>query len=799
MAQIDLMEAAEAAAVESAILWQVQTILEALLPTDELDAWLHGVGLAGAIGELKSEVERMETVINGVKGRAVGNKPLARSLARVKELMYDADDVDTWWMSSTIAGSSNRSKEEGIVGDGAEQVDASANTVVMLAPAIEPEGMVGDGDNRDGAEHVAASASTAGVPNNNAGKNRCKEWDYFHITPAVNGEPARAKCIDCGTQVAFSYGTSVLRKHRNSASCKKKRATIEEAPNCPRYCLTLKFCIASLFQYRIMLIWVWVSNIFDEVRVIMEILDVITLNSHEGSPRTKESYEGPKKFLLVLDDVNDSMDDSRWKDLLDALGSSCTKGNVIIVTARNLSIAQRLAYAFGDNNNKEHLDIGYQIAAKLKGNPLAAESAAEMLREQPTLGHWKNIIRDGVWESLQHRGSIMTTLKINYYLLSYQLQQCFLFCSIFPNGYLFHIDDLVYMWISSGFVKSIEVGQDYLNALVNSGFLQHVETKDSILHHQKYYVMCGIMHEFARLVSRAEFATMDGLECKEVLSTVRHFSILIDSVYHEDECGIILRNGKFEEKLKSIISLVRGLRTLILIGDYDSLFFRSFQTFVCSLVNCAHLRYLKLENKWSNEALPISLSNFYHLKVLDARRPVIIDGMSDHVSIRKLVLTKGACCACSPSWSACLQTIRLEDCKGWEILPSLERLSFLTKLKLRNMLRVTKLLIPSLKELVLIDMPKLERCFPNSVRDLNSSLRVLEIRRCLVLKAFPLFESCEKFEIEKSWLPNVSELTIHGCLHLMVSNPLPPSSRFCKLFIERVSALPKIIRRRIEN
>ncbi|CAD6271334.1 unnamed protein product [Miscanthus lutarioriparius] len=636
MAQIDLMEVAEATAVESAILWQVQTILEALLPTGELDAWLHGVGLAGAIGELKSEVERMETVINGVKGRAVGNKPLARSLARVKELMYDADDVDTWWMSSTLAGSSNRSKEvaaieqEGMVGDGAEQVDASANTVdtQVRTSGSHPRKLYGRDTEKDYIMRVIEAAKS----------------DIITLLPIVGivgvGKTALAKLVYNDRHV----------KHQ--------------------------------FEH----IWVWVSNIFDEVRVIIEILDVITLNSHEGSPRTKESYEGvsnytklqevlknhmacqPKKFLLVLDDVNDSMDDSRWKDLLDAL------------------VAQR---------------------------------------------------------------------------------QCFLFCSIFPNGYLFHIDDLVYMWISSGFVKSIEVGQDYLNALVNSGFLEHVETKDSILHHQKYYVMCGIMHEFARLVSRAEFATMDGLECKEVLSTVRHFSILIDSVYHEDECGIILHNGKFEEKLKSIISLVRGLRTLILIGDYDSLFFQSFQTFICSLVNCAHLRYLKLENKWSNEALPISLSNFYHLKVLDARQPVIIDGMSDHVSIRKLVLTKGACCACSPSWSACLQTIRLEDRKGWEILPSLERLSFLTKLKLRNMLRVTELLIPSLKELVLIDMPKLERCFPNSVRDLNSSLRVLEIRRCWVLKAFPLFESCEKFEIEKSWLPNVSELTIHGCLRLM--------------------------------
>jgi hypothetical protein len=86
------MEAAEATAVEAAILWLAQTIIETLQP-GKLDAWLHRVGLAGAIGELKSEVERMETVVNGVKGRAVGNKPLVRSLARVKELVYDADDV----------------------------------------------------------------------------------------------------------------------------------------------------------------------------------------------------------------------------------------------------------------------------------------------------------------------------------------------------------------------------------------------------------------------------------------------------------------------------------------------------------------------------------------------------------------------------------------------------------------------------------------------------------------------------------------------------------------------------------
>jgi len=74
----------------------------------------------------------------------------------------------------------------------------------MLAPAIEPEGMVGDG-----AEHADPSASTADISVNNGRKNRSKERDYFHITPAVNGQPGRAKCIDCGTQVIFSHGTSV--------------------------------------------------------------------------------------------------------------------------------------------------------------------------------------------------------------------------------------------------------------------------------------------------------------------------------------------------------------------------------------------------------------------------------------------------------------------------------------------------------------------------------------------------------------------------------------------------------------
>ncbi|KXG22479.1 hypothetical protein SORBI_3009G220800 [Sorghum bicolor] len=204
------------------------------------------------------------------------------------------------------------------------------------------------------------------------------------------------------------------------------------------------------------------------------------------------------------------------------------------------------------------------------------------------------------------------------------------------------------------------------------------------------------------------------------------------------------------------------------------------------------LDYCRLQQQVQG-VLPISLSKYYHLEVLDVGQPVIVDGTSDLVNMRNLILSKGACGVSSPAWFSCLQTIHLEDHEGWEILPSLERLSHLTKLKLRNLPNVTEMSIPSLEELVLIDMRKLDRCLSNSVRDLNSSLRVLEIRACWVLKAFPLFESYEKFGIgQKSWLPNISELTIHECPHLVLSNPLPPSSSLCKLSIRDVSTLPTI-------
>uniref|UniRef100_A0A0A8YEA6 NB-ARC domain-containing protein n=1 Tax=Arundo donax TaxID=35708 RepID=A0A0A8YEA6_ARUDO len=110
-------------------------------------------------------------------------------------------------------------------------------------------------------------------------------------------------------------------------------------------------------------IWVWVSENFDEVILTKEMLDFVSEESHENFPEENESFQKKerhermgsyaklqemlkghmkyrsKRFLLILDDVWDSMDNYRWNKLLAPLKSSHTKGNVIVVTTRNLSVA----------------------------------------------------------------------------------------------------------------------------------------------------------------------------------------------------------------------------------------------------------------------------------------------------------------------------------------------------------------------------------------------------------------------------------------------------------------------------
>jgi hypothetical protein len=176
----------------------------------------------------------------------------------------------------------------------------------------------------------------------------------------------------------------------------------------------------------------------------------------------------------------------------------------------------------------------------------------------------------------------------------------------------------------------------------------------------------------------------------------------------------------------------------------------------------------------------------------------VLEGLEPHMNLKHLQIS-GYNGATSPTWLASnisvtsLQTLHLDGCRGWRILPSLESLPFIRKLKLRKMQEVTEVLVPLLEELVLIRMPKLLRCSSTSVEGLNSILRALQIEKCEALKEFDLFENGDKFKIEqRPWLPGLRKLILRDCPRMKVLNPLPPSTISCELHISGVSILPSM-------
>ncbi|VAH52018.1 unnamed protein product [Triticum turgidum subsp. durum] len=118
----------------------------------------------------------------------------------------------------------------------------------------------------------------------------------------------------------------------------------------------------------------------------------------------------------------------------------------------------------------------------------------------------------------------------------------------------------------------------------------------------------------------------------------------------------------------------------------------------------------------------------------------------------------------SLSWENSSMSLQPEaECKEWQILPT-HGMHSLRKLTLIRMLNLMELSVPSLVELILIGMPKLEKCTGSYGMELTSHLRVLTIKNCPQLNELTLFQSYSSFDAEqKSWFPSLSKLSIGQC------------------------------------
>lgn len=102
------------------------------------------------------------------------------------------------------------------------------------------------------------------------------------------------------------------------------------------------------------------------------------------------------------------------------------------------------------------------------------------------------------------KNGTLAALWWSYRQLDENVKLFFAYCSMFPRRYLFLHDELVHLWMAEGFVKATDetediehVGQDYLNVLVSTSFIQSHTTELA----KEYFTIHDMFYDFARRIA----------------------------------------------------------------------------------------------------------------------------------------------------------------------------------------------------------------------------------------------------------------------------------------------------------
>ncbi|KQK07523.1 putative disease resistance protein RGA1 isoform X1 [Brachypodium distachyon] len=432
------------------------------------------------------------------------------------------------------------------------------------------------------------------------------------------------------------------------------------------------------------LIWICVSLDFNANRLLEEIKKYIPeVEGEKGSTaeRIKQRLKS-KRFLLVLDDMWTD-NEHEWGKLLAPLrNNEGEKSNVVMVTTRKPRVASMVSSTnspielerlnednimsffevcvFGNQEQPWKIypdlqDTGKEMVSNLKGFPLAAKTVGRLLRNRLTLDHWTRVAESKEWELETDPDDIMPALKLSYDYLPFHLQQCFSNCALFPEDYEFGKKELFHFWIGLGILHSDEhkraedVGQGYLDNLVNHGFFKENKNKDG-----PCYVIHDLLHELAVKVSSYECLSIRGsnVNSVQIPRTVRHLSIIVDNVDVKDRGTFDNYKIDLARRLGKNLD-VQNLRTLMLFGEYHGSFIKAFRylfrearairTILLSGVSYSvedilqnfskliHLRYLRVISN-AKVSLPSVLFRLYHLEIIDLEKCYADFGLTWHMS-----------------------------------------------------------------------------------------------------------------------------------------------------------------------
>ncbi|XP_074567026.1 putative disease resistance protein RGA3 [Curcuma longa] len=448
--------------------------------------------------------------------------------------------------------------------------------------------------------------------------------------------------------------------------------------------------------------WISVSEHFDVAALSRKILRsffkerVDSENVKELQHELKKGLKG-KKFLLVLDDVwNEEL--KLWNQLKKPLLSA--KFGKVVVTTRLDSVArimqttdplildilpfdacwslfERIAFAGRDLNACQDLvNIGWCIAEKCKGLPLAAKVLGGALRNEEDEKRWIDILESEIWELDQGQAGVLPALKITYDSLPVELKRCFPYLSLFPKYTVLHRRRIVPLWMSHGLLQPArgkqveEVGYEHLKELVERSMLNlYFSDSDSddeedvtdvydedfgntLVEEDATYVMHDLVHDLARYVAQDEYLCVSDANFDLKKSNkVRHLTVNLK----HSERAIDIR--KFQElQLLRTLFIRGGSRIQASIsGVLDDLFrkLKCLRALDLGYTNITELPEsvgsLKLLRSFSIRGtgvkkLPESICNLYNLQTLNLSETYYCEvprQLGNLVNLRHLFLYSG--------------------------------------------------------------------------------------------------------------------------------------------------------------
>lgn len=596
-------------------------------------------------------------------------------------------------------------------------------------------------------------------------------------------------------------------------------------------------------------VWVSVFNDLDGIGLLS-----VIVKATGGNPSGEENrvqleamlaaiLKG-KRFFMVLDDVRS---DQIYENSLDAHLHVCGHGSRILITTRDESISTQMKDAYIYRVKKltfqdcwsllcrascldESLhgdilrNIGIAIIQKCNKLPMAVKIIGSVLRtKELTHEAWQRVYESEGWsfrELRDHVHGLTGAIYLGYHDLPLHLKQCFIFLSLFPEGFVIRQQFVSQLWISEGLIDERDncspekTAEEYYRELLSRNLLQPEIGNDDItrctIHDQiRSFLQFFVNDQFftGKLKTSINGNSSEGLRHVWIRSNLLRTTVEHIGTVETLKTVILYKNPLGNRSLDKLFKGLKYLQVLDLGGTEIKYIPRTLESlYHLRLLNLSLTRITELPESiecltnlqflglrycnWLHN-LPNGIGKLQYLRYLDLRGTNLYQVLPSLVNLKQLSTLHG--------FVVNRKSKREDDPTGWplEDLKSLDALRSLQILRLERVsdpLRVQEAMLEKKSHL-----KELELCCSNDDRQSEvqeeDAKTLKDVFDCLspphCLKSLKIVSYYGK--VFPDWLPNLSNLERLVLTDCKFCEHLPNLGQLTELKFLTITACSKLV------